>query len=78
MTRSRHGQTARHLTEAHIWQMVILMIDRYGPEAALEIAVSCYGAIDRADTYRCAIWKRTQEAMERLVAQEPSDGEAIH
>ena len=74
----RKAPKTDQITEADIWHMAILMVDKYGAAAALEVAVRCREALDHGDIRRCTIWRRMYQALEILYADEPAEGQAVH
>lgn len=51
---------------------------RYGVDAMLEAAARAEHRLDESDLYGAETWHRILNAIERLQAKAPADGEAVH
>jgi len=54
------------------------MVKRYGDDAMREAAARARKLIADGDMDGCATWQRIGEAIERLQAEAPAEGEATH
>ena len=62
----------------NIWQMALLMEQRYGADATLESVVLAEHLLEDGDCEGAAMWRRIREAIEWLQAKAPAKGEALH
>lgn len=69
---------ARHSPEFDVWQMALLMEERYGADATLESAVLAEHRLEDGDCRGAAMWHRVRDAIEWLQAKAPARGEAVH
>jgi len=61
-----------------IWRAALAMIKRHGADATLEAAARA-DQLHEAGNWQCALtWHRVLIAIERIQAQKPSEGEAVH
>jgi len=61
-----------------VWQMALLMDERYGADAILESLSVAEHLLEDGDCQGAAMWRRVQEAIQWLQAQTPAQGEAVH
>jgi len=61
-----------------IWKMALLMLRRYGADAALASAARADRSLDAGDREGWVIWYRIVYVIERLLAEGPAEGEAVH
>jgi hypothetical protein len=55
-----------------------LMVKRYSADAMLEAAACADQLLEDGDWQGAATWHRILDAIERLQAQKPAEGEAVH
>jgi hypothetical protein len=65
-------------TSVDIWRAALLMVKRYGADAVLEAAARAEQLMDDGDMAGCTTWQRILDAIERLQAQRPAEGEPVH
>jgi hypothetical protein len=76
---SRGAQAvAHHTPERDVWQMAVLMEERYGADAPLESAVLAEHLLADGDWRGAERWHRIRDAIEWLRAKAPGRGEAVH
>lgn len=61
-----------------VWQMALLMEQRYGADAMLESGVLAEHLLEEGDWQAAAMWHRIRDAIEWLQAKAPAAGEAVH
>jgi hypothetical protein len=66
------------IPEIEIWRAAMAMVRRYGADAMLEAAARADQFFEEGDWQSAAIWHRVLDAIERLQAQKPAQGEATH
>ena len=66
------------LSETDIWRAAMAMVKRYGVVAILEAAARANQLAEDGDPEGAATWHRILDAIERLQAQEPAEGEPVH
>ena len=66
------------LSETDIWRAAMAMVKRYGVVAILEAAARANQLLEEGDPAGAATWHRILDAIERLQAQKPAEGEPIH
>jgi hypothetical protein len=64
-------------TDHDIWCSALVMIERYGPNAALEAGDRSDEATARGDIEESEVWQRILAAIERLQAEKPGPGEKV-
>ena len=69
---------AHHSPEPDVWQMAVLMEERYGADATLESAVLAEHLLADGDWQPAEKWHRIRDAIEWLQAKAPLQGEAVH
>lgn len=69
---------AHHSPEPDVWQMAVLMEERYGADATLESAVLAEHLLADGDWQAAEKWHRIRDAIEWLQAKAPLQGEAVH
>ncbi|HUL06246.1 MAG TPA: hypothetical protein VLV76_07930 [Candidatus Acidoferrum sp.] len=68
-----------HLTpERDVWQMAVLMEERYGADALLESVSLAEHLLEDGDAEGAARWQRIRNAIQWLQSKAPVRGEAIH
>jgi len=55
-----------------------IMIRNYGGNAMLEAAIRADNLLDAGNFEACSIWRRILDAIERLQAKAPAEGEKVH
>ena len=66
------------LSETDIWRAAMAMVKRYGVVAMLEAAARANQLLEEGDPAGAATWHRILDAIERLQAQKPAEGEPLH
>jgi hypothetical protein len=69
---------AHHSPEPDVWQMAVLMEERYGDDATLESAVLAEHLLADGDGRRPRSGTGFRDAIEWLQAKAPLQGEAVH
>ena len=66
------------ISEADIWTAALAMVKRYGIDAMQESAMRADQLLEDGDWQGAVSWRRILDAVERLQAQKPTEGEPIH
>jgi triphosphoribosyl-dephospho-CoA synthetase len=66
------------IDDRDVWQAALLIVKRYGDEAMLEASERADQLLDEGDMAGAETWHRILNAIERLQAKAPSDGEKVH
>jgi hypothetical protein len=66
------------IPERDVWYAVVLMAKRYGDDAMLEAAARADQLQEDGDWQGAVVWHRILNAIERLQATAPADGEVTH
>jgi hypothetical protein len=66
------------ISDRDIWQAAMLLVKRYGDDAMLEAAQWADQMLDESDMAACETWHRILNAIERLQAKAPAEGEKVH
>jgi len=66
------------IPDRDIWAAALLMVKRYGDDALLEAAARADQLLEDGDWQGAATWHRILDAVERLQATEPAEGEPVH
>jgi len=61
-----------------IWAAASVMVKRYGADATLEAAARADKLRDEGDVAGAETWHRILNAIERLQAKAPAEGEKVH
>jgi hypothetical protein len=61
-----------------VWQAAVLMVRRYKEDAMLEASERADQLLDEGDMARAETWHRILNAIERLQAKAPAEGEKVH
>jgi len=61
-----------------IWAAASVMVKRYGADATLEAAARAVKLRDEGDVAGAETWHRILNAIERLQAKAPAEGEKVH
>ena len=69
---------AHRLPEPDVWQMALLMKERYGADATLESSVLSDYLLEDGDWQGAEMWNRIRDAIEWLQAKAPARGEPVH
>ena len=65
------------IPEADIWRSALAMLKRYGADAMLEAAQRADQLLDDGDMAGAEVWHLILNAIERLQAKAPAEGEAV-
>jgi hypothetical protein len=65
------------ISDSDVWQAALLIVKRYGDDAMLEAVQRVDQLLEDGDMYDAETWHRIINAIERLQATKPSDGEAM-
>jgi hypothetical protein len=66
------------ISDVDIDRSAWVLIRRHGDDAMLETAIRADDLLESADFERCCVWHWSLDAIERLQAKAPVDGEAVH
>jgi hypothetical protein len=66
------------IPEADMWRAAMLTVKRRGADAMLEAAARADQLLEDGHWQCAATWHRILDAIERLQAQKPAEGEAVH
>jgi hypothetical protein len=66
------------ISDIDIWRAALLMVKRYGDDAAVEAAARADEMLDVRDVDGARVWHRIANAIERLQAKAPVKGEKAH
>jgi hypothetical protein len=66
------------ITDRDVWAAALLMVKRYGDDAMLEAAERADQLLDEGDMAGTETWQRILNAIERLQAKAPAEGEVMH
>ena len=66
------------IPDRDIWAAALLMVKRYKAEAMLEAVARADQLLEEGDWQGGATWHRILDAIERLQAQQPAEGEPVH
>lgn len=69
---------ARQSPERDVWQMALLMEERYGADATLESTALAEHLLEDGDWQSAERWHRIRDAVAWLQAKAPARGEAVH
>jgi hypothetical protein len=65
------------IPDLDIWRASLLMVKRYGDDALLEAAERADQLLDEGDMAGAETWHRILNAIERLQAAAPAEGESV-
>jgi hypothetical protein len=65
------------ILDRDVWAAALLMVKRYGDDAMLEAAQRADQLLEDGDMAGCETWHRILNAIERLQATAPAEGERI-
>ena len=66
------------IPDRDIWTAALLMLKRYGDDALLEAAERVDQMLEEGDMAGAETWHRILNAIERLQAKAPAEGEKVH
>jgi hypothetical protein len=66
------------LSDRELWQAALLLVKRYGDDAQLEAAARADQLQEDGDWQGAVTWHRILDCIERIQAQRPAEGEAVH
>ena len=66
------------ISDREIWAAASVMVQRYKAEAMLEAAARADKLLEEGDPVAAATWHRILNAIERLQAKAPAEGEKVH
>jgi hypothetical protein len=66
------------IPDRDVWAAAVLMVKRYGDDALLEAAERADQPLDEGDMVGAETWHRILNAIERLRAKAPAEGEKVH
>ena len=72
------GPATGKMIPRNVWAAALLMVKRYGDDAMLEAAQKADQMLDEGDMAGAETWHRILNAIERLQAQKPAEGEGVH
>jgi hypothetical protein len=66
------------IPDVDVWRAALLMVKRYGDDAMLEAAARADQLMADGDMPGCTTWHQILDAIERLQAKAPAEGEKAH
>jgi triphosphoribosyl-dephospho-CoA synthetase len=66
------------ISDRDVWQAAVLMVRRYGDDALLEASQRADQLLDEGDMAGAETRHRILNAIERLQAKAPAEGEKVH
>ena len=69
---------AEVISDLDIWRAALLMVKRYGEDTMLEAAARADKLQEDGDWQGALTWHRILDAIERLQAKAPAEGEKVH
>jgi len=66
------------ISDRDVWAAALAIVKRYGEDAMLEASMRAEQLQDEGDTAGAETWHRILNAIERLQAKWPAEGEAVH
>jgi len=66
------------ISDCNVRQAAVLIVKRYGDDAMLEAAERADQLQEDGDWQATITWHRILDCIERIQAQRPADGEALH
>jgi hypothetical protein len=66
------------IPDVDIWRAALIMVKRYGDDAMLEAAARADQLQEEGDWQGALTWHRILDAIERLQAKAPAEGEKVH
>jgi hypothetical protein len=66
------------ISDRDVWAAALLMLKRFGNDAMLEAAARADELLENGDMIGSETWHRILNAIERLQAKAPADGEGVH
>jgi hypothetical protein len=65
------------ISDRDVWQAALLMVRRYKEDAMLEASMRADQMLDEGDMAAAETWHRILNALERLQATKPAEGETV-
>ena len=66
------------IPDVDIWRAALIMVKRCGDDAMLEAAARADQLQEEGDWQGALTWHRILDAIERLQAEAPAEGEKVH
>jgi hypothetical protein len=66
------------IDDRDVWQAAVLLVKRYGDDAMLEASERADQLLDEGEMAGAEVWHRILNAIERLQAKAPAEGEKVH
>ena len=66
------------IPEREIWRAALAMVKRYAADAMIEAAARADQLLEDGEWQAAATWHRILDAIERLQAKSPAEGERLH
>jgi hypothetical protein len=66
------------ISDLDIWRSALIMVKRYGDDAMLEAAARADQLQEEGDWQGALTWHHILDAIERLQAKVPAEGETTH
>jgi hypothetical protein len=66
------------IDDRDVWQAALLMVKRCGDDAMLEASMRADQLLEEGDMAGAETWHRILNAIERLQARAPAEGEKVH
>jgi hypothetical protein len=66
------------ISDRDVWAAALLMVRRYKDDAQLEAAQRADQLLEEGDMAGAETWHRILNAIERLQAKAPAEGEKVH
>jgi triphosphoribosyl-dephospho-CoA synthetase len=66
------------IDDRDVWQAAVLLVKRYGDDAMLEASQRAEQLLEKGDMVGAETWHRILNAIERLQARAPTEGEKVH
>jgi triphosphoribosyl-dephospho-CoA synthetase len=66
------------IDDRDVWQAAVLLVKRYGDDAMIEASERADQLLEKGDMVGAETWHRILDAIERLQAQKPAEGEKVH
>jgi hypothetical protein len=66
------------MAEAEVWRAAVFLVQRHGTDAPLALVAYADQLIENGDVAAVAACQRVLNAIERLQAKAPAEGEKVH
>jgi hypothetical protein len=66
------------ISDRDVWQAALLMVKRYKEDAMLEASRRADQLQEEGNWQGAVEWRRILDCIERIQAQKPAEGEAVH